>query len=505
MRAGLLLLGLSIVAVAGCDSESAPVEGDEEGAEVRAIIGAEGGVLEGRAGTELEGVRLTIPKDALAADTEVFLRPTFVSTSLPELSERVGIQVEVGAEAELELPATLELPFDAGAVARFGEAAEDVKVWVLGSDSWSLVEASGASDATVTIPLERFATAAAGVKVLPRTITCGATCVASAADHFDDANCGATIACATAIVSPRDVAGFDFAASATKLAFLSPSGLKGVTGVSLDPASMTFIESPALSLSSSTRGSSITDGTSNTVMGLGTNGNAVFSGTTKPKVFDVGSGLGAVTLANGTTIRLSRDVAGKLAASNHTSGKSILLPPLEAPSLTNANIASIFVSPPSTNIILLLQADRVVELTYKTQGGAESLVQTGSFALPQSIQVDGEALLAANVHDKIMVIAVSVRSSVFVSENRGAFTSTTLGFPTSCVGVDAAGRVVAGASQSPELAIIEGGSITGMRLSDAAADSPELAARIPRAIRSMGSDLVVLTQDRNFVRVSLND
>jgi hypothetical protein len=418
---------------------------------------------------------------------------------LPELSERVGLQVEVGSDGELAQAATLTLPFDAGEVARFGEAGEDVKVWIKGEGAtWSLVEADGTSDGDVTISLESFTTAAAGVKILGSAPFCGAACDALAQAHFDVANCGATSACVTEVVSPRLVETFDFALSpAGELGFLSPDGI-GVIAVVHEIASALTTTSPLLP-----PGTSLRNGThfvgDTFFAGLGSAGNVAFNGSAKPKAFDVGAGLGVITTKSGKTLRLSRDAAtGNLAAVNHQTGKSINLPALPIPGIKGS--VTQVVSPRDANSIMVIAVNHVIELKLSASG--DELTETARIELPASMQVAGSKFLKAS--DKIMVIAVLVGGKVAVSVDAGPFELLTLGFSASSVAVDDQGRVLVGAAKSPELVLHEqSGLPTGIRLSDDAATAPEFTSLIPRAIQAGDGGFVVLTQDRNFLSVEL--
>lgn len=503
MRNSGLIVGALLVL--GCSEETVesdpPVENPpvEVEGEVRAKVGPDGGELVGKAGTELEGVKLVIPPGALESEVEVWLRPTFDGDALPELSERVGLQVEVGSDGDLAQPATLTLPFDAGQVARFGEAGEGVKVWVKGEgDTWSLVEADGTSDSDVTIALETFTTAAAGVKILGSAAVCGAGCDALAQAHFDVANCGATSACVTKIVSRRLVETFDFALSPSGvIGYLSPEG-SSLLAVTRAIESGVTTTSPLLP-----PGTSLRNGThfvgDTFFAGLGSAGNIAFNGTSKPKAFDVGAGLGVITTKSGKTLRLSRDATtGNLTGFNHQTGKSLKLPALPIPGIKGS--VTQVVSPRDANSIMVIAVNNVIELKLSASG--DELSETARIELPASMQVAGSKLLQAS--DEIMVIAVLAFGKVAVSVDAAPFELLTLGFAASSVAVDDQGRVLVGSAKSPELVLQEqSGLPTGIRLSDAAATAPEFTSLIPRAIQAGEQGFVVLTQDRNFLSLEL--
>jgi hypothetical protein len=166
IAAGLLLL-------ASCATD---VQAPDE---LSALVGPEGGVLEGLPETAFEGVRLEIPAGALAAPTDVRIRVVSDDTPLPERAERVGTQFAFEPAIELAAPARLSLPVFSDQVQRLGQGAGDVKVWVRDSDAWALHEAAATAEDSVTIELASLTTAAAGVLVLGRSISCppGSTCV----------------------------------------------------------------------------------------------------------------------------------------------------------------------------------------------------------------------------------------------------------------------------------------------------------------------------------------
>lgn len=489
---------LSALLLSACaDDATTPEPTPGDASEVRAVIGPEGGELRGAAGSELEGVTLVVPAGALSEEVEVWLRPTYDGQALPALSERVGLQVEIGSEGELSKPASLTLPFDAGAVARFGESGEDVKVWVRQGEDWSLVEANATSDADVTIALDAFTTAAAGVRVLSLPPSCDAACDASAEAHFDKATCAATSACVTAVAASRSVETFDFAVSTKDgIGYLSPSG-NGVIAVVDQLSGASSVKSPALPLASSARFGAVFS-SDRLIVGLGATGNGIFSGTATPKVVDAGSGLGAVTTKSGKTLRLSRAADGNLAAVNDSNGKPLNLPPLPIPS--NANIAVIGFNHPvePDSIMVIAVSHELVQL--KLDAAGTTLTETARIKLPSELAGAGSMLVSSA--SSIMVIAVIVGSTLGITRDGKHFDVVSLPFPPSSVAVDKDGRVLAGAAKSPELVLIEQDNAhTGIRLSDAPAGDAELTARIPRAIRASSQGFVVLTQDRGFLAV----
>ncbi|HEY6912855.1 MAG TPA: hypothetical protein VI356_25965, partial [Myxococcales bacterium] len=86
VRAGLFLAALSLAAAcsssygSGATASRAPQANADA---LQATIGPEGGVLSGAAGTALEGVKLVIPPDALAAATMIQIQPVASAVPLP--------------------------------------------------------------------------------------------------------------------------------------------------------------------------------------------------------------------------------------------------------------------------------------------------------------------------------------------------------------------------------------------------------------------------------------
>jgi hypothetical protein len=110
-------------------------------------------------------VVLTIPPGALASPVLVRVVPTVDDTPLPPNAERVGPQFRVEpAGTMLSMSAQLSLPVTQESVGAFLGSAADVKVWLRGTDGWTLTEPSASVPGTVRIPMQRFTTAAAGVR-----------------------------------------------------------------------------------------------------------------------------------------------------------------------------------------------------------------------------------------------------------------------------------------------------------------------------------------------------
>ena len=163
-----------LVLAAGCGSSGSDgsVEGNgkqtpsEEASVLKGTVGASGGELVGQVGSALEGVKLTIPVGALAADTEIEIRPSSVasSTPLPTTAVECGPEFTISpAGLALAKPATMTLPFDETTITNNYRFDDEVKAWVLDGDKWSQRVQSDSSEGSVAIDLDAFSTISAGV------------------------------------------------------------------------------------------------------------------------------------------------------------------------------------------------------------------------------------------------------------------------------------------------------------------------------------------------------
>jgi hypothetical protein len=152
------------------DGEEAPA-----GAELRATIGAAGGVIEG-----LDGFRLEIPAGALVADTEIIVRPAVDATPLAQTAERVGPAFSLSPEdLALAVPARVTVPVDPELRAAWDVPDTDCRVWQRTAEAWERREQTASTPESVTVEIERLSTLAAGVLRTARTPTCATgRCVA---------------------------------------------------------------------------------------------------------------------------------------------------------------------------------------------------------------------------------------------------------------------------------------------------------------------------------------
>jgi len=161
-RMTMTTCGLAWMAVAaGC---SAPVGAGAEDGAVSAIIGSKGGEVVGTAGSALDGVHVVIPPGALAADTEITIRPAASATPLPATATRCGPEIAIEpAGLTLAQSAQVTLPFDETMVTQQDRFDDEVKVWTLGGDAWGQQQQTDSAPGRVTIQLETLTTVAAGV------------------------------------------------------------------------------------------------------------------------------------------------------------------------------------------------------------------------------------------------------------------------------------------------------------------------------------------------------
>jgi hypothetical protein len=163
-----MLSGLACAAlVAACGGGSGAPGGANTGTAsdgVQGTIGPSGGELVGPAGSAVDGVHLVIPPGALAADTNIVIRPATTETALPSTAVRCGAEFTIEpAGLVLSVPATLTLPFDEDTIADNDRFDDEVKVWVLGSNAWGQQLQTDSSAGSVTVQMGALAVAAAGV------------------------------------------------------------------------------------------------------------------------------------------------------------------------------------------------------------------------------------------------------------------------------------------------------------------------------------------------------
>jgi len=128
---------------------------------LRAVLDGQGGEIVGRAGSSFEGVRLTIPKGALRAPTEITIKETSVSTPLPKSAIAVGRTFALEPTGlALTAPAAFTVPFDEEAVAARRAIPKEVRLWLFDGQAWSQQLQDDSSDDRVTV---RLATLVGGV------------------------------------------------------------------------------------------------------------------------------------------------------------------------------------------------------------------------------------------------------------------------------------------------------------------------------------------------------
>jgi hypothetical protein len=109
-------------------------------------------------------VHLVIPAGALAADTEIVVRPTSSTTALPKTAVGCGQGFDIEpAGLKLATPATLTLPFDEGTVTDQNRFDDEVKVWILEGSKWGQQAQTDSAEGRVTIALDAMTTVEPGV------------------------------------------------------------------------------------------------------------------------------------------------------------------------------------------------------------------------------------------------------------------------------------------------------------------------------------------------------
>lgn len=179
---GLVVATVALTACASDEAEPTPPPASEgengdtqlpEAAALSATVGPAGGEIVGAPGSALAGVRLVVPAGALAADTEIVLRPLVDPVPLANTAERVGPQIAVEpAGLALAVPASLTVPFDAELRSQWEDVDGECKVWLRDGEGWKNVAQTASSPEGVTVPLSTFTVAAAGISVRPKVAVC---------------------------------------------------------------------------------------------------------------------------------------------------------------------------------------------------------------------------------------------------------------------------------------------------------------------------------------------
>lgn len=539
VRVSGVLLALALVSPA-CDSGH---DGDEAaGADgsVQATLGKSGGALDGVAGTGLFGVKAFFPPGVLSGDTKVTLRPLFDATPLPAYAERVGPQVAIEGAATLNGSMLLTLPVDAGAVDRFGQGADSVKVWLRLGDSWELSEPTATSDGSVTIALDRFTKAAAGVKVTslaPKCAGAGA-CVGTSASHFDVVGCASTGLCASRVFpvgQPIDGFGFAVAERGAALVFPSPAGAAGaagtagIKGASLGLMAGSSAFGPLRTMTSSRYVNTGLVGDDDVMVGLASGNLLLPADTRPPVVFPDGVGLGGLRISTGQSLRFAVDPKGALGVINHEEGALVVGEPIMVIAVAHGVIA---ISHENAPRIVPLRGDagflvgigsQVLEarLTSEISGSV-----TRTLLLPKGQSLPAQAPLASGPGGAVAAVS-QPGAKVVVSRGGTAFQVVPgVAFPASSVAFDGTGAVVIPSATTPEIMVVQAtGQARSFRLTDAPDGSAAATDAIIRQIASASGDarppvagivsprgdiaaslelgLIGLAQDRGFVRLVL--
>ncbi|MEZ4266524.1 MAG: hypothetical protein R3F39_09105 [Myxococcota bacterium] len=532
VRAAAALCVLALGAVAcdsGGDEGGEPVDDDS----VQATVGAKGGVLDGRAGSSLFGVKVLFPPGALTGNTKVTLKPTFDATPLPEYAERVGPQVVIESKGTLSGPMLLTLPVDSGAVDRFGQGATSVKVWLRAGGTWALTEPTETGEGTVTISLSEFTTAAAGVKVtslVPKCAGAGA-CTGTAASHYDAVGCASTGLCARAMFpAGQPIDGFDFAVAerGTALAFPAPAATTGIKGASLGVQAGSSAFGPSRTLTSSRRVNPGLVGAGDVMVGLASGNLLLPADSRAPVLYTDGVGLGGFRISSGQSLRFAIDPKGDLGVINHEEGLLAVDEQIMVIAVNNVIAVSHENAPRIVPLrgdagFLVGLASQVLEakLTSEIKGSVTQTVQ-----LPKGQSLSPQAPLASGPAGAVAAVS-QPGAKVVVSRGGAAFQVVSgVAFPASSVAFDGTGAVVISSATTPEIMVVQAnGQARSFRLTDAPEGSAAATNAIIRQIVSASGDarlpvagivsprgdvaatlevgLIALTQDRSFVRLTL--
>ncbi|HET7785517.1 MAG TPA: hypothetical protein VFL36_06065 [Myxococcales bacterium] len=167
VRAGWFLAALSVTAACSSYGSGATAQKPPQANAnvLQSTIGPEGGVLSGAAGTALEGVKLVIPPNALAAATMIQIQPVASAVPLPASALRVGPQLEIApAGTQLAIPAQVTVPFDDGAVSANDRFGDEVEALVLSQGQWAQTRQSDSAAGSLTFNLSRLDVVSAGIE-----------------------------------------------------------------------------------------------------------------------------------------------------------------------------------------------------------------------------------------------------------------------------------------------------------------------------------------------------
>lgn len=157
---------LTALCALGCGEtdDTTPDDAAPAGATVFTLT-ASGGTFAGEGA--LDGVELRVPAGAVDGERALWMAPPVEARPLPASGRMVGPEVLFGPETlTLAQPAELTLPFEPAEVTAAGAEIDEVKVWRVGPDGWTLeapLAPPGSARVTATVgQLSRFG---AGVEI----------------------------------------------------------------------------------------------------------------------------------------------------------------------------------------------------------------------------------------------------------------------------------------------------------------------------------------------------
>jgi hypothetical protein len=502
-----LPLGCGTGPAGSTETTEAPVQPVQE-----AMMGPQGGTIEGTANGPFAGVRVEVPAGALAAMTRVRLLSVVDGTAMPPLAERVGPQFELDTGgAPLAMPVRLTLPVVAGIVERFGQGPGDVKVWIRAGEGWMLQPAVATAEGSVTISLATPTTFAAGVTALVRPLTCSITeaprCIDPQIDPQIDLRPPCTSPtgfCITAIpsVAPRPTSTFALDADSTSFVYpaVPTRGNMVVVRRAFDARGvLSTTVSQALTGAPATFAADIEiDPLGGVWIGGGSVGNVRFRFDNAVQRLDFDAvGDGAVVTTDGTLVRSSS--AGTTARINGVFAERIESG-IETLRFLRAGAAA---DPTSPRGYWVMGPSRNNDELVRIIGGTGH--QDDSFRVPAHVQADSRITVAPNGAVAVMIQGrdgVSSRREVFVRNGRDSRVIEGLP-PVFDIEYDRQGTLWMASLNTPEIFTLSpAGELTTVALANATADPAEFAARIPRAIRAqVAATVIVMTQGREFFQL----
>lgn len=495
-------LGLGMLALAGCldDSSNPPGEQEHEtelvGEELQRVVGPAGGTIDGAEFPGFAGVKVVIPEGALSEEVTVIVRAISEATPLPELGEQCGQSYEVVADgASLAEAIEITLPVDAAIVDDYGQGASDVKVWAKDGDDWESLDPSATAEGSVTFELDRFASAAAGVRrrfienlCTGTNATCGTTTPATGP------TCAGPAFCITSIgVGSPPESGARMITDGTNLYYPTRPANNQVSIVRVNTASTAAngtVAAPFTSSSTVRRNPAVPKNTGEAWIGIGPGGNIRFKfDGSAPQAFDTDAlGHGGVALSDGTFTRLS-SLGLTTRQTNSTSFESRITPEgMGVGTLQDIGFCNFNDDYATrTEVVTFQFGVGIFEVIPNPNAtSVQSMV-----AFPSGTRAHHRPALGRSGDTGFQAYAQPSTKLVLVGQGGGT-PEVVNGIPAGVDAiVDASGTVWIASSATPEIAIVRNPLDAGNRslemvpLTTAAAGTSEFNAKLPRGIAEL--------------------